>query len=79
MSFKDNPRYREVGDGEYEDTETGDVIIEVDDQVGQMLNQAFGIEPDEDGTYRLTEDAFKAIFADPLDDLYSDESDLNDL
>ena len=77
--FKDNPRYREVGDGQYEDLETGDMIIEVDDSVGKMLNDAFGIEPDEDGTYRLTEDAFNVIFADALDEIYSDESDLNDL
>lgn len=79
MSYDNNPRYEKTGEGEYRDLETGDLIIEVPDETARILNEAFGLEPDEDGTFRLTEEAFQAIFEDPLRDLYSDESDLNDL
>lgn len=79
MSYDNNPRYEKTGEGEYKDLETGDLIIEVPDETARILNEAFGLEPDEDGTFRLTKEVFDAIFEDPLRDLYSDESDLNDL
>jgi len=79
MSFKDDPRYEKIGEGEYKDLETGDLILEVPEETGQILKEAFGLEPDEDGTFLLTQEVFDAIFVDPLNDLYSDESDLNDL
>jgi len=79
MSFKDDPRYRKVGDGEYEDLETGDIILEVSEETGSILKKTFGLQPDEDDTVRLTPEVFQALIVDPLKDLYSDDSDLNDL
>lgn len=79
MSYDDNPRYEKINEGEYRDLETDDIIIEVSEETGEFLKETFGLEPDKDGTYLLTPEAFNAIIQDPLDDLYAEDSDLKEL
>lgn len=79
MNLDNNPRYRKINDGEYEDMETGDLILELPEGTGNILKETFGLEPEEDGTFRLTPEVFKAIIQDPLDDLYAEDSDLKEL
>ena len=77
--FDKDPRYQKIQDNEYLDTQTGDMIIELDNDTGELLGKLLGRDPDEDGTFTLSSEEFKMMFIDPYEDLFSDESDLNDL
>jgi len=78
-NFDKDPRYQKIQDNEYLDTQTGDMIIELDNDTGELLGKLLGRDPDEDGTFTLSSEEFKMMFIDPYEDLFSDESDLNDL
>lgn len=78
-NFDKDPRYQKIQDNEYLDTKTGDMIIELDSDTGELLGKLLGREPDDNGTFTLSSEEFKMMFIDPYEDLFSDESDLNDL
>ena len=64
-----------------EDVEMSD-DIPIDEETAKLLEEAIGRGPNEDGVFILTDEETKRIFIDPFDnlnDLYSEDSDLNDL
>lgn len=77
--YDDNPRYEKISDGEWKDLETGDVILELDDDVAKALQEALDREPNEDGIFELSKEEFTDMFLNPYGNIFSDESDLNDL
>lgn len=61
-----------------EDVEMSD-DIPIDEETAKLLEEAIGRGPNEDGVFILTDEETKRIFIEPFDNLYSEDSDLNDL
>lgn len=77
--YENNPRYEKIDNGEWRDLETGDVILELDDDVANALQEVLGRGPNDEGNFELSEEEFIDMFLNPYRNIFSDESDLNDL